>query len=240
MENILRSCKTWFRVNKMRMLQKVECPDVLIENSKKWTDDLVATIESGQNPSTLQKNKYNHVDIKSALLNETNKKCAYCESTFRHVSYGDIEHILPKSKIPNLAFSWENLTIACSVCNTNKGDFYCEPNGNNHSNLVDPYSDNPDDFFIFFREAIVANFASERAIITNQIIKLDRTDLIEERRKQMDAIDQMLIAIALASEDLKPILKASLEDKYLSDAASYANSARQYIELLKKMGKLPF
>ena len=32
-------------------------------------------------------------------------------------------HKLPKSKFPELVCDWENLTIACPKCNTNKGDY---------------------------------------------------------------------------------------------------------------------
>ena len=64
------------------------------------------------------------------------RKCAYCEGTIGDVAYTHIEHKLPKSKYPTLVCAWENLTIACPRCNTNKGN-YDAP----ECPLLDPYID---------------------------------------------------------------------------------------------------
>lgn len=50
-------------------------------------------------------------------------KCQYCGST-KDLT---IDHILPKSK--GGKDSWENLVVACSTCNTKKGDLYLEQTG---------------------------------------------------------------------------------------------------------------
>ena len=62
------------------------------------------------------------------------------------LNLGDIEHILPKCKDarPDLYVEWSNLTLACEVCNrVNKRDYY-----NPNIPLVNPYEDNPNEFFI--------------------------------------------------------------------------------------------
>ena len=89
-------------------------------------------------------NKYSQKEIKKALIEETNGKCVYCESKILHISFGDIEHILPKSELAEKCFEWSNLTLACTICNNRKRDFYDEQNL-----LIDPYVDNPDEHFYY-------------------------------------------------------------------------------------------
>ncbi|MEM6684718.1 MAG: HNH endonuclease [Bacteroidota bacterium] len=54
---------------------------------------------------------------KAQLSRETKQKCAYCESPFAVVAYGDVEHYRPKSKYWWLAYSYENYLVSCQICN---------------------------------------------------------------------------------------------------------------------------
>jgi len=54
---------------------------------------------------------------KLQLISETKHKCAYCESYFTSVSYGDVEHFRPKSKYWWLAYSYVNYAASCQLCN---------------------------------------------------------------------------------------------------------------------------
>src|SRR5436853_4660489 len=104
----------------MIYLNKGAKPEILAEHAKNWTTELLEAIAAGTSLSEARKRRYNHDDIKQALLAETYGKCAYCESKIRHITYGDIEHIVPKSVDPSLSYEWDNLTLACDVCNTEK------------------------------------------------------------------------------------------------------------------------
>ncbi|MEO1514325.1 MAG: hypothetical protein AAFV95_04910 [Bacteroidota bacterium] len=79
--------------------------------------------------------KYGAAGVKEALIEMCNSKCAYCESVFLHVYYGDIEHFRPKKEIkfqlgeelikikPGyywLANDWNNLLLSCLFCNQAK------------------------------------------------------------------------------------------------------------------------
>ncbi|MEQ1829786.1 MAG: HNH endonuclease, partial [Pirellula sp.] len=46
---------------------------------------------------------------------ETADKCAYCESKVTHVTFGDIEHIVPKS------IGGKQTTLTCGRCNNDQG-----------------------------------------------------------------------------------------------------------------------
>jgi uncharacterized protein (TIGR02646 family) len=69
-------------------------------------------------------------DVKKALENQFNKKCAYCESKVTPTSNIDKEHFRPKGSIIDkeksvsikpgyywLAAKWDNLLLACANCN---------------------------------------------------------------------------------------------------------------------------
>ena len=90
----------------MIKLEKGQEPAILARKSNQWTRTVVQKIQAGQEPTKTEKSRYNHPEIKAELLKETHSKCAYCESKFRHVTYGDIEHVVPKSQEPSMRWSW--------------------------------------------------------------------------------------------------------------------------------------
>lgn len=55
--------------------------------------------------------------VKDQLLEETSRKCAYCESPTAVVAYGDVEHYRPKSKYWWLAYNYDNYLVSCTICN---------------------------------------------------------------------------------------------------------------------------
>ena len=65
--------------------------------------------------------RYKQDDIRAALQNVYKGKCAFCEQR-EEVSH--IEHYRPKSKYYWLAYSWDNLLMACPSCNMNKGTHF--------------------------------------------------------------------------------------------------------------------
>jgi uncharacterized protein (TIGR02646 family) len=105
----------------MIKLLKGDKPQVLKDNAATWGKTLVDKKARGEKPTDPDKARYRHPDIKVALIAETHGKCAYCESKLLHIAYGDIEHITPKSVKIELSVEWQNLTLACDRCNTNKG-----------------------------------------------------------------------------------------------------------------------
>lgn len=64
-----------------------------------------------------------HKPSKSAIYKRDGNKCQYCGST-KHLT---IDHIIPRSK--GGGDTWLNLVVACSTCNTKKGDKYLEHSG---------------------------------------------------------------------------------------------------------------
>ena len=54
---------------------------------------------------------------KEQLIVESAQKCAYCETNFKTVSFGDVEHFRPKSVYWWLAYCLENYLASCQICN---------------------------------------------------------------------------------------------------------------------------
>ncbi len=91
----------------------------------------------------IQKASYNEYykkeDIKEALEKIHYNKCAYCEVWVEELH---VEHYRPKSIYYWLAYSWDNLLLACPTCNKKKLHNFPCINGN-HINI--PKDINPDD-----------------------------------------------------------------------------------------------
>jgi uncharacterized protein (TIGR02646 family) len=167
-------------------LSKGDEPTILSENAAAWTSELLDALENRSADVPGIKSRYNHPTVKAALKAETSEKCAYCESNMLHVTYGDIEHIAPKSADPNLTFDWKNLTLACDVCNTKKGS---------REGILDPYAVDPEGQFTFFGPMLIHNPGCNIAEYTKISLELNRTALLEKRREAIDNISNLLVRI---------------------------------------------
>ena len=170
----------------MIRLSKGDEPAVLTENAAAWTTDLLDALEHRPADVSGIKSRYNHPIVKAALKAETYEKCAYCESNMLHVTFGDIEHIVPKSSDPKLTFDWANLTLACDICNTKK---------RNREGILDPYAVDPEEQFTFYGPMLLHNPGCNIAEYTNIALALNRTALLEKRREVIDNISNLLIRI---------------------------------------------
>lgn len=211
-------------------LAKAQCPPVLQLNAAAWTQALLDAEAQGREPTKAEKSKYNEPTIKAALLGETNGKCAYCESKLRHIAYGDIEHILPKSSDKTRWFNWENLTVACDRCNTNKGE---------HEDVIDPYLVDPETHLIFMGALAFPRPGDDLAFTTERRLELNRDDLCERRSERLKSLIGMLDRIArVADQNVKEALMADFLEEGEANK-EYAAMAREVIRLARAKGVLP-
>ncbi len=170
----------------MIKLQKTEpvenVAQKLKENSERLRDLLLA---GGEIPASLR-NYYRDPDVKRQIIMETFGKCAYCESKITHVDYGDVEHIIPKSVKPELTLEYQNLTLACRICNVNKGNYH-----DTNCPLINPYTDDPATEFIALGFLIWNRPGHDRAETTEQELDLNRIPLIERRKEKLDKVRQL-------------------------------------------------
>ncbi len=107
-----KNCPTTSKTTQKRRLKIIkvkEYPTSKTINNKEFTAKNVDTFNE----------RYKYEDIKEKLINIYNDKCAYCESKERRLQ---VEHFRPKSKYYWLAYSWDNLLLSCSACNSKKSD----------------------------------------------------------------------------------------------------------------------
>lgn len=148
-------------------------------------------------------------EIKEQLLHIQGYKCCFCEQKL--TNYDDVEHFRPKSAYQKhegdilnypayywLAYDWDNLLIACKVCNSSyKGNLFPLFNEDNRARnhladislenplLINPATENPEDF-IGFRRAF-AYAKNERG---RQVIEF--FNLNEDRRSENDSYQDEL------------------------------------------------
>lgn len=126
-------------------------PQILKENKKIWTDNLINAVKQYGGYSSIPKDEkekllknYRHKEIQSALSESSFGKCAFCECIPSESGYLEVEHFAPKSIYYQLAFDWDNLLPVCRICNEAKSshDTIIEP-------IVNPSKEDPKSFFDF-------------------------------------------------------------------------------------------
>ena len=210
----------------MIRLEKTDEPDILARRGPQWTKAVVDKIDKGGRPTRTERSRYNHPDIKQALVKETHGKCAYCESKVRHVSYGDIEHVVPKSSDPAKWFSWPNLTLACDVCNTNKADAQVDG-----ESFIDPYAVDPEEHYWQLGATMHPKPGCDAAALTERLLDLNRAELVERRTERQAALMRLLDAFARCQE---PQLKRLLWEEFVAESEAqneYAALSRAILEI---------
>lgn len=210
----------------MISLTKLVKPSILEENAEDWSDLYLAYKSGDKSISKTVVTKYSHKEVKETLIKETYGKCAYCESKILHISFGDIEHILPKSEVPEKCFEWSNLTLACTVCNNRKRDFYDEFN-----RLIDPYEDKPSDH-LFYGGPLLYSL-TERGDLTKLKIDLNRSELLENRTKHLKSLEGFIMQIQ--NTGFADLREALLEDlrKKTESTEEYSKMVLDFVEVFE-------
>lgn len=200
----------------------LEMQNDIANNIKSYQDLKVA----GKEISKTLLGAYNTTEIKELLKEETSCKCAYCESKMLHVDYGDIEHMTPKGEDPTLRYSYENLTLACGVCNTKKST---------HLDVLNPYVVDPEDHLFAFGPLIFRKPHSDVGAITEKRLDLNRAPLVEKRKERIEALQSIADQIARTNNaSLRQLLIDEFEEQcswkmeYSLAAKAYANQVRQH------------
>lgn len=156
------------------------------------------------NTQSLADSKYDHPDNKKALIDASYGKCMYCESYVLSVSFGEVEHIKPKSIFPNLEFDWNNLGFVCQRCNNSKNNKY-----NEETQHINPYDENPEDFlFVSGTFILHKNTRGEKTV---NDISLNREGLLEKRLEAINRLEKSLKACFHLQEPLKSELLEELK-----------------------------
>ncbi len=197
-------------------------PAILLKKEREWLDVLhrAATPTARENALS----KYRHKEIQSVLSSMFHGKCAYCESHIGHISFAHIEHYRPKSKFPDLAFDWDNLLLACGMCNSTgyKGDEF--PESDDGGPIINPCQEEPEDHFDF-KYDVGTKIASvygktQRGKTTETLLGLNRKELREYRSRQITRL-AALANLAQSDPEAQRLLEEACKDE-----AEYAAFAR--------------
>jgi len=163
--------------------------------------------------STALRSNYRHPEIKAAIKNDSSEKCIYCESKILHIYFGDVEHMKPKSKFPELEFDWDNLGYVCAKCNNVKGDKW-----DDQLPFIEPYNENPSNFLCAVGHFIYHLAGNRRGEITTKEIDLNRVELVEMRKERIDAVRTLADKYSNETNTtLKAILLTELEKELERD-----------------------
>ena len=109
----------------MRNVTRPDKPRSLRRYAARWRRELLTALSSPNKDPRLITRCFNHYkqdDIRTALEEMYGGLCCYCEVRIGIVAFSHIEHRRPKSSQPKYTFDWDNLHLACPVCNQAKGD----------------------------------------------------------------------------------------------------------------------
>jgi uncharacterized protein (TIGR02646 family) len=182
-----------------------------------------ADYHSGRTKFEFKATVYAAREVKTALRQAQHQKCAFCESAFTHIGYGDVEHFRPKGgyrqaatgrlRRPGyywLAYEWANLFFSCQLCNEQfkKNLFPLRNNrhrarshlhdlAKEHPLLIDPGRLDPAGHIGFREEMAFAVDGSPEGLATIEGLGLNRPDLVHYRRKRLTDLRILLRALHL-------------------------------------------
>lgn len=202
------------------------------------------------------KSIYGSQDVKDALSRTQHGKCAFCESKILHISPGDVEHFRPKAAYKQtakqklqrpgywwLAYTWENLVLACEECNrrhkknmfpisgrrarSSQGNLLAE-----QAHYIHPVEEDPSGEIKFDGPDINWSRCGQRGEITAKALGLDRGYLFEERKRVADRIKQDFNTIEILSR--MPNSKNEVDALWLA-LESYVKAEEPYSAMAKDL-----
>lgn len=205
----------------MISLTKLPKPDVLEQHEEEWTQEYLRYVAGDASISPQARFRYRHADIKTTIRQETNEKCAYCESKVSHVHPGETDHIRPVSKQPHLVVRWENLTYVCSECNRGKSDY-----DSDQEPLLNPYNDDPEEHMTFYGPMALPRPGDAAGYRTIRVLKLGRSSLFDRRRERIQELQGLI-------DSWSRLKDGATKDLLKEQILEYAEADREFSALAR-------
>ena len=211
----------------IRVQKPEQAPPILRERGQRTTEANQQAFENGQRTFDFDSSLYGAKSVKNALIKAQHGKCAFCESHIRHIDHGDVEHYRPKGGVRQnsndpleqpgyfwLAYAWENLFLACALCNqsfkknlfpladsTRRARSHLDDLTAEEPMLIHPADEEPT-ALIGFREEIAFPIDDDpRARATIEVVGLNREELAEFRLDHLTPFRLLLQALPLLPAD---------------------------------------
>lgn len=226
----------------IRVAKPEQAPRILRERGLLTTEANQQAFEGGQREFDFDSSLYGAKSVKNALIKAQHGKCAFCESQIRHVDHGDVEHYRPKGGFRQtsadpleqpgyfwLAYVWENLVLACALCNqsfkrnlfpltdpTTRARSHIDHLAAEQPMLIHPADEEPG-ALVGFREEIAFPIDDDpRARSTIEVVGLNREELAEMRLDHLAPFAQLRQVLPLLpadseeAEDIRDLFAAAV------------------------------
>lgn len=179
----------------MYNFNRVMCPNSLKSNYYNFNEEVnKLQLNTSKEIYELYKNnkgkkgyKYNNEEVKDKFKESNGEYCCICGNKILDYSSAmTIEHIELKSTNPKKIFDWYNLLPACSVCNKKRSTkkyenkLYLDPTKNEKLSYLFEYTMVGD----VKPKKNLSSSDIERVNYMITLYQLNRSDLIEERKKE--------------------------------------------------------
>jgi len=190
--------------------------------------------------------------VKNFLHESQHGKCCYCERTRDQKDF-DVEHFRPKAEVKEirdhpgywwLAYSWENLLVACKACNQKKSSHFplkderkraygenCNL-GEEEPFLINPLEEEPELFIEYdIRETglmVKALGKCERGRKTvNELTGINDRKVMEERADKLKDYRVITLLLLDEREERRSLAKKRLQE-YVSPCHEFSGFAKFY------------
>ncbi|MEH6681674.1 MAG: AAA family ATPase [Sediminicola sp.] len=207
-------------------------------------------------------NKEIDKELKKYLHKVFHGKCGYCEIKISSPEIGTVDRYRPNNGVRDknefhqdlywwLAFEWENLIYACKECNQYKGNYFPIKGSRalnekddfekEHRMLLNPYLDELGTHLNYLHsDSGHIGALTDEGNQTIELLRLNRTDLIEGRKKArkevIDAVESLINGKEINNSKLKKHLVNIYE---LEDPNIEFLSYKRWL-LLKELDLIPF
>lgn len=201
-------------------------------------------------------------ELKLYLHDKFYGKCGYCEIKIDFQLFGTVDRYRPNNGVREkneyhqdlywwLTFEWDNLIYACKECNQFKGNYFPikgirafnknEDYQKEDSMILNPYFDEPNDHLTYdLMEEGYIDALTDKGNQTIELLRLNRTDLIEKRKRARKELLDQIETLIRGSEINRIAYKRNLVNIYeLEDLSIEFLSYKRWI-LINELETTPF
>ena len=246
----------------MIKIERGEPPkDNKLDRRRKTELQKIRKAGSSENPYSFEPSLWSDPKVKKFLHRSQHGKCCYCERRRDERRDSDVEHFRPKAEVEGaqnhrgywwLAYSWENLLIACKKCNQDykKSKFPLRDEserawgensdlGKEEPILINPLEEDPEGFIEYdfsMKDMVKAVGKCERGRRTvNELTGINDMEVMNERVGKIRHYRMCALALGNGvNDELRTEAERCLRE-YISSCSPFSVFARFYV---KKMGCL--
>lgn len=249
----------------MIKIEKQKAPDFLNSSTVDLAIEKMEEFFASKNRSQKRYDWPFNVEIDKELkryLHEVfHGKCGYCETGIDSPELGTVDRYRPNNGVRDknefhqdlywwLTFEWDNMIYCCKECNQYKGNYFPIKGRRNlnekddlateYRMLVNPYEDNPSDHFYYDASGTI-HAITEEGYQTIELLRLDRTDLLEKRIVERDRIVE--ITQKIIQDGISSVRKPQVN--YLRNIYNDDNKSIQFLAfkrwvLINELDSNPF